>query len=260
MIIAILSDIHSNLQALESVLERCKRLEANQIWCLGDVVGYGPNPWECWELLNSNPQLTQLILGNHEYALENAEETAKFSAVAQAGIRHAQAQLKLPKNKSLRQKVAGGLLKRLPLTAILPEFNVGLTHAEFVDPIAWDYVETAGEIKEQANALPAGINFLGHTHLPFVYKNKGHGLLNKLQQGIALEENFQYLINPGSVGQPRDQDWRASFGILEITPEKKVFSLKRVEYNLSKALLEVEKAGLPPEVANRLKRNYKGEY
>lgn len=252
MKIAILSDIHSNLQALEAVIEDCQKQQVDHIWCLGDIIGYGSNPWECWKALQKAAEPGKILMGNHEFSLENDEELNKFTSYVKAGINYAKKQLDQPKNKALSKQIASGLFTSLPLTLHLKEFDVALAHSDFVSPASWSYVESSIDAQEQVNALPARINFLGHTHKPFVFRNKNCGIIDRHPNHLLLESDYKYLINPGSVGQPRDKDYRASYAIFEIADGQKYISVHRLNYDVKKTARLIKRAGLPDRIAERL--------
>ncbi len=256
MKIAVISDIHGNLTALKAVLKDCRDLAIEKIWCLGDIIGYGANPWECWSLVQSIIEPNHLIKGNHEDALENPEHLKDFTKNAQAGVNYARRQLELPENVSYQEQVKQGILSTLPLMLRLTESGVALVHGDYLNPADWSYVHDEAEAEAQMNALPESVNFLGHTHVPFVFQSGGRGLIDRLPDRFELNPDCKFLINPGSVGQPRDSDCRSCYALLEIEGNQKFFTLRRVFYDIDATATAIRQAGLPNYLAERL---YRGE-
>ena len=255
---AVISDIHSNLPALKAVLKDWEGWQIDQVWCLGDIVGYGADPWACWKIIADLGAL--IVKGNHEEALDNQREFELFNDRAQAGIIHARQELEKSGQPSP--------CLALPLRIDLEEFGVSLVHGTFNHPEKYDYViDDYDAFYQLAYCLPYPIGFVGHTHRPFFASvpadqpafltdwltniSEGKGLDS---QEIFLDKNKKYLINPGSVGQPRDYDPRAGYGILEVAEGKKIFSFRRVPYDVEAAGGRIKEAGLPESLADRLHR------
>lgn len=239
--IAILSDIHANREALTKVLKDMKGLGITDVYCLGDVVGYGPHPKECLAMVKN---LTNTIIaGNHEQAICNPDMNMHMlNHNAQAGVTHALKQLST-------DEVA--FLSQLPSSLALPDHNIFLVHGSPIEPKTWKYVSTEADAKEALAATTAHLCFIGHTHVPVVFGSI-NGLFKVLPDVLVLDPNEQYLINVGSVGQPRDGDCRASYGIVEIGENITTFTLRRVFYDIGKTEQEIQEAGLPPFLAERL--------
>lgn len=244
---AVLSDLHANWQALEAVSKHLAHQRVDEAWCLGDVVGYGGNPAETLRWVQNNT--TVRLLGNHDYAVATGE-TSSFNPVAlEAARAHRERLLRDEDLEQLREwkpadrrSVAGR--------------DVLFAHASPDDPL-WEYVTVA--------AAPSGLTrwsgrarivLFGHTHQPFVAQAPQNAwstrhFLQAIVSGGA-ERPPLLLVNPGSVGQPRDGDARASYAILDFAT--RTVELHRVEYDVDGAARAIEQAGLPRVLGARLHR------
>lgn len=222
MLIAFISDIHANFEALKTILERIDDLEIKKIYCLGDIVGYGPDPNECIE--NIRGRKIPSILGNHECGVIE-KNTSWFNIYAAQSIWWTIENL-TEKNlnfiKTLPEKVELTLNNR----------RILLVHGSPNNP-TWEYVYENNVDAGFVEKLNYDIIVMGHTHIPFIKKVK-----NKL------------VINPGSIGQSRDGDFRASFAIVDL--KKLEAKIIRVEYDVEKVARKIIKAGLPEFLAIRL--------
>jgi predicted phosphodiesterase len=244
MQIAILSDIHANLPALEAVLEDIDRAGAEEIWCLGDVVGYGAQPDQCTVLVRDRCSLS--LVGNHDLAVLGELDLATFSPAAAAAVEWTQT--------SADPATLDYLRALHPADATR---EVALYHASPRDPV-WEYVlwpEQAAEcMREQASR----VSFIGHSHVALFFVAEGEHSGERLEArgaqagaGTDLElGDHTWLINPGSVGQPRDGDPRAAW--LELDTEAWKATYHRVEYEIERAAEAIEAAELPVALARRL--------
>ncbi len=236
MRIALISDIHGNIEAFEAVIEKLLSLSWDRLVCLGDIVGYGANPAECTE--KAKDICGTILLGNHEWALVSNDELASFNPYAQQGIIWTRE--KLPKS-SIQY------LTNLP--QITENTRFVFSHSNFTNPIDFSVYITA---RHQANLyiskLEKEIFFFGHTHIPSVFTENGNGEFPAGSEKIHI--TGKALINPGSVGQPRDGDWRASFAIFDETDMTVEFF--RVEYDVEKSAEKIISAGLPEFFATRI--------
>lgn len=234
---AIISDIHANLEALTAVLEQIDQIGVDQIACLGDVVGYNGNPNECVELIRSRQIPT--ICGNHDAVACGAAEPWGFNPVALAAALWTRENLKAVNLEWLRG---------LPNTRRFDEFLA--VHGSPMDRdtymFGWeDVLPHLDYLKEQKVRLC----FFGHTHCPGIFSADGMYTVDSAGR-FNLGQSKTFLINPGSVGQPRDGDPRAAFGLLNT--DRQQYELVRVPYPLKLAAEKVIEVGLPQFLAERL--------
>lgn len=237
---AILADIHSNLAAFQAVLEdSVKRGGFEEIWCLGDVVGYGPDPGECLQLLRQHRHLC--IAGNHDWAAIGEVDTSYFNPEAAAAAHWTASQLSVEDIDYLRH---------LPLTLQRDDFT--LAHGSPREPV-WEYVLSTQTAKANFAYFDTKFCLVGHSHVPLVFDLDQDNLcqLHQLPGELLLkQEENRLIINCGGVGQPRDGDPRASYGILD--DEEGIIYHYRVNYDISTTQQKMAKAGLPFRLANRL--------
>ena len=235
--IGILSDIHGNLEALESVLKAVQQEAVDRIICLGDLVGYGPNPNEC---VQATTAVSDVILaGNHDHAAIDRLSTDCFNEYARKAIDWTRQQLTTD---------AKQLLEALPL--IVREDRFTLVHATPEAPEAWNYLFGYTDALQCFEAIDTPVCFVGHSHVPTVYaKNKGAIVVQDAAE-VQFEEGKTYIINVGSVGQPRDGNPNAAFGIFD--DEKGLFNLMRCTYPVQTVQEKMQKYGLPPYLIDRL--------
>ncbi|MCX6055895.1 MAG: metallophosphoesterase family protein [Chloroflexi bacterium] len=238
MRILVISDIHGNLDALEAVLAASIPVDA--VWCLGDLVGYGPDPNECITRIRSLPNLT-CIMGNHDAAIGGNKNIDKFNDDAQRTIQISKNAIS-PENlvylKRLREKVVTQL--------------VTLTHGSPRNPV-WEYLVDPFTAMMNFAFFNTQLAFVGHSHLPISFTidpggEKVHRIIQEGDQEMKITSRA--ILNPGSVGQPRDHDPRASFGIFD--PEELTWNIHRVAYNIEAVQKRIIAAGLPERQAKRL--------
>ena len=235
---AIISDIHSNLDALQAVVKDIKKRRIKNIFCLGDLVGYGANPNECIELCLKEAKIT--IAGNHDWAAIDKTDVTLFNPVAAEAIRWTQAHTSSNNLARLRK------LKLMETTV-----NLFLVHASPGDPSKWNYLFSLENFKKQFRYYKTQICFIGHSHIPGAVFQDANGYTDFLRDNpFPLLENRRYIVNVGSVGQPRDLDPRASYAIYD--GNKKTIEIVRLDYNIPLAQQKVIDAGLPESLADRL--------
>jgi len=235
---AIISDIHSNLEALQAVIKDIKKRRIKKIFCLGDLVGYGANPNECVEMCYSETDI--IVAGNHDWAAVGKTDVAVFNPVAAEAIRWTHKQL---------SKSNSGKLKRLKLTDNVEELC--LVHASPSKPEQWEYLFSMEEAKNQFKFFKSQVCFLGHTHVPSVIFEDANGYTDFISDNpFPLIENRRYIINTGSTGQPRDLDPRASYAIYD--GNRRAVEIIRLDYNIPLAQQKIIDAGLPEVLADRL--------
>jgi diadenosine tetraphosphatase ApaH/serine/threonine PP2A family protein phosphatase len=263
VIVAVLSDVHGNREALEAVLLEAERLGAGEMWFLGDMVGYNADPDFCAAELMRRASL--LVRGNHDKACAGLLSTQWFNSVARSAVEWTRRTASPSTLESLARLPAGPL----QISGNTPERAPGGPPAGFVlchgTPFDEDvYMVEPGAVADSARwmresvpwssgAKGTRVCFHGHTHRPFACRLRGgNGRPQALPSGelIALEDGFVYLVNPGSVGQPRDGTPGASFGILDTT--RLVYRTRRVPYRVEETQRKILSAGLPRELAWRL--------
>ena len=237
--ISILADIHSNLEALTAVLADAEgRGAIDQIWCLGDMVGYGPDPGPCLDMLMSLELVA--VAGNHELAVVGKIGLEDFNPYAAEACRWTATQL---------SRAQCDYLTRLPLREVVSPFT--LVHGSPRDP-AWEYLVSVEAALECFDLFGDQVCLVGHTHIPCIFHKTDQGadlVQTSLEYPIPLDER-KLIINPGSVGQPRDGDPRASYVIYDSDAGSLEF--RRVKYDVVATQQKIRKAGLPQYLAERL--------
>ena len=240
MRVAILADIHANLTAFEAVLTDVKQQGGvNDFWCLGDVVGYGPDPHECIALLQKVCKVC--VAGNHDRAAAGKIDTSEFNPQAAEANEWTSQQLTPSDAK---------YLSNLPLTIEKSEFT--LAHGSPRDPI-WEYLFSVTEAAENLEAFSTPYCFVGHTHQPLVFtfgRLKEGGVTRLEHESEVVLAEKRLILNPGGVGQPRDGDPRASYGIYDSSI--RTFTLYRVAYDIKAVQERMHEHGLPAMLIARL--------
>jgi diadenosine tetraphosphatase ApaH/serine/threonine PP2A family protein phosphatase len=209
----------------------------DSIISLGDVVGYGADPNECMNRVMAETRVS--VRGNHDAAACDLREAENFNEVARTAIRWTQEQL-TPPNLKIRGQV--------PFEFV--ENGARFVHASPDDPPAWHYILTEQEAWNAFEACPEPICFVGHSHVPLRVLLKDGELEVHQEDVVQIQDEVRALINVGSVGQPRDGDWRASYAIFD--PKLRRVIARRVKYDLEKASAKILAAGLPEILARRL--------
>ena len=264
MKIAVLADIHSNLPALLAVIKDLAREGAQEVLVLGDIVGYFAQPVECLDLLGSCGRPAHLVKGNHEDLLRDQcwQDEAENGMVL-VGIRHADLVL---------SDEQYGFLRGLPRARFFTDWRVAVSHDTFTYPGNGKYVVYDGEADSeelcymQLQALPVqfSIGFLGHTHIPYLYekipdKRRADFVEDLADREMPLLPEARYLINPGSVGQPRDNDSRTAYGLLDLDAKPATFRLRRLTYDIAATIEAIDDMRMAEgEVAEKLKRRLRG--
>jgi predicted phosphodiesterase len=254
MRLAILSDIHSNLPAFEAVLDSIAGAGVDETWCLGDVVGYGASPDECTTLAAERCSLC--LVGNHDLAVLGELDISSFSPAASAAVRWTQ-----------REATDETLRYLRGLAPSNTDNDVALYHASPRDPV-WEYVLWPDQAAECIEQQAARVSFVGHSHVALFFVLPGdtdgahagdeaeedeEGLARGAQAGGGTELDLgegRWLINPGSVGQPRDGDPRAAW--LELDTNAWTATYHRVEYDIDRAAEAILATELPEHLAKRL--------
>lgn len=243
---ALLSDIHGNLEALTAVLDFLASQKIDQYLCLGDTVGYGAEPAACLDKLIALKAV--IVAGNHDQACIGKLNAEWFHEAARAALMWTRDQLGFAYLDALR---------RFPL--IEQTGAVTLVHATLQHPERFTYLIDVGQAIETLRRCRTLFCCAGHTHIPWMVEyNRQQNRVERILSGAELSgvafqddvETMRYLVNPGSVGQPRDGDPKASIGILDLKAKR--FSLHRVAYDVAKAQEKIRKARLPSFFAERL--------
>ncbi len=239
----IISDIHSNLEALEAVLKDADGLY-EAVLCLGDIVGYGPDPNECVERVRELPSL-RCVAGNHDWAAIGKLGVEEFNTDARIATFWTQKVL---------TPASAAYLHNLPETIVL-EDKLTIVHGSPRYPI-WEYILTCITALENSQYFATPWCLVGHSHIPVIFalnednREKCAFVVLDENKPFFLEQGFRFIINPGSVGQPRDGDPRASYMLLDL--EGSVVELRRVHYQVEKTQAKMEKVGLPSRLIARL--------
>lgn len=238
MRVAVISDIHGNARALEAGLEAIDAERVDEIWSLGDVVGYGPRPNECCALVAA--RCTVSLAGNHDLGVLGAIDLAEFSPEAAVAARWSRSVLTPESRASLE-----------PLDPLGQAEGLELFHASPRDPV-WDYVLSVEAARQALELTTAPVVLVGHSHVPLALVLSHGGVSGGVARAgheISLADG-RWLLNPGSVGQPRDGDPRAAYLLLDLA--RQTASFRRIEYDVAGTQADLAQAGLPASLAERL--------
>ncbi|MFP4416877.1 MAG: metallophosphoesterase family protein [Chitinispirillaceae bacterium] len=237
---AIISDIHGNLAALESVLDNIQNHSVDSIICLGDIVGYYPDPTRCVELVQEHA--TYSVAGNHDYAAIGKLDHRNFTLYAYVAMEWTKKHLSDNARK---------FLTTLPLKIEMDDMF--FTHSSPCNPQDFSqyvFPDSDEAIFEAFSSLVRKVNFIGHTHWPSIMLQDDDRIVLHGEDTIHINGNHYYLINVGSVGQPRNFDPRSCYAIYDT--EEKTVELMRVKYDFSITQRRIAEAHLPEFLANRL--------
>lgn len=233
---AIFSDIHANLEALTAVLADARDRDCTHFICLGDVVGYNANPHECAEIVQKME--CPIVKGNHDEQASLPGPVEGFNVLAEEAINWTRKQLTNGDKQWLRS---------LPFMREVHGFTI--VHATLDAPDQWGYVFNSIEASASFAHQHTAVCFFGHTHVAGAFI-RDSGVSKMKTDQLQIEEPKNYFINVGSVGQPRDGDWRAAYCIYHI--DNKVVEQRRLKYDLATAQKKIIQAGLPRLLADRL--------
>jgi len=236
MRIALFGDIHANLEALEAVLADAAQQGVTDYVCLGDVVGYNADPAACLERVKAMGCPT--VKGNHDEDASGTHSLDAMNPVAAAALQWTREQL----SEEQRQ-----WLRRLRMVRQIEDFTV--VHSTLDQPANWNYVTNRFDAMANFSYQFTQVCFHGHTHVPRVYM-KSDKVQEVAAEQVQIEEGAKYFINAGSVGQPRDGDWRAAYVIYDL--EKRQVTFRRVEYDIATTQKKILDAGLPEMLAHRI--------
>jgi predicted phosphodiesterase len=235
----IVSDVHSNLEALQAVISDAEaRGGFDEVWCLGDTVGYGPDPGACLHLLRSYP--FQMVAGNHDYAAVGKMSVETFNYAAATAARWTSSQL---------NAADADFLSGLPLVITLEPFT--LVHGSLRAPI-WEYLLDSTSALGTFELLSTRYCLVGHSHIPFLCReNRGDPRFEDFGEGAEFKlKQERLIVNPGSVGQPRDHDPRPSYALFE--DQENTLRRYRVSYDIKTTQGKMRQAQLPDPLILRL--------
>ena len=239
MRVLVISDVHANLNALEAVLANAGQVD--ETWCLGDVIGYGPNPNQVIERLRELPNLT-CILGNHDVAVLGQMDYAVFNQDARRSLMWQKTSLTDDNLFYLEHLPQEKLVRR----------NVTLAHGSPRDPV-WEYILNTLSARLNFEEFDTPYCFVGHTHLQCIFQLdtvRDRVTQNITTPGIPIQLVPRAILNPGSVGQPRDRDSRSAYAIFD--PEAETWEPRRVAYDIAEVQRRIRASGLPEKHASRL--------
>jgi len=239
----ILSDIHSNAEALSAVLARVRRKKFDRVVVLGDFVGYGANPNQVIDKIREIRKEKTMIRGNHDKVVCGIDSGDLFNPVALKAARWTTEKL-TARNRTF--------LEALPVGPAIVDGAFAICHGSPRDEDA--YIFTDYDAYLNFREMTSSVCFFGHSHIPCVFTLEEHGILVELVKGdrvrYPLRKGLRYLINPGSIGQPRDRNASAAYAIYDA--EENVVHFDRVAYSAEKARDKIYKAGLPHLLGDRL--------
>lgn len=239
MVVALIADLHANLEALQAVLEEIDKRGVQKIVCLGDLTGYNANPNEVVDIIRERGIPT--IMGNHDAAVCGLEEPWFFRDSAKRAIEWQFEQLR-DDNKSWLTQAPEQIA--FNTTYLIVHGSPGSR-----DDYIVDWLDAMRQL-EYLEAPKINVCFFGHTHRPSFFSEKCNDTQTVADSVVTLNQSNRYFINPGAVGQPRDHDPRAAYGLFDT--DKMTFEFCRVEYDIDLCVKKVLQAGLPSDLARRL--------
>lgn len=237
MRVAIISDIHGNLEALSVVLEFIKDNNIDEVFCLGDIVGYGPNPNECIEKISEI--CSKVVIGNHDHAALGLTSTEYFNDFAKISTYWTSINLTADNKEYL-----------LSLDFKMNSEDYLLVHSTPSEPEMWHYIISEMDAKHEFRQFKQKICFIGHSHFPIVFFKTGYSR----EQKLKLDQSNKYIVNVGSVGQPRDGNPRTCFCVYNTDSEE--IEYVRLDYDINKTREKIVRAGLPVFLADRLLKGF----
>ena len=233
------SDVHGNVRAFDAVLTAYREISPCRLLFLGDAVGYGAHPGACIDRLLALPRSSR-IMGNHDWAVLDVREKESFHREAFSAIEWTV--------NTLKGKYNDSFVKKFELTVENREFRAA--HGSPVHPEEFPYIFSVIHAEKVFSSCDFSLCFVGHTHVPLVYTYSSGPKSLEPGKPFPLDPSDRHIINPGSVGQPRDGDNRASFMIFD--PEERTITLHRCEYDIEAEANDIVDAGLPEWFAERL--------
>ena len=244
MKIGIIGDIHSNLEALTAVLEAADGMGIKRFACIGDIVGYNANPHECLDIVRSLDLIT-VVKGNHDAYVSNNFPLSNFNPQAAAAVRWTREQLTAEELKWL-----DSMPYKYDVYLQEPAARFTVVHATLDNPENWAYIFDRYTAADSLQYQWMPVCFFGHTHTPLAFEKYLSDVTGGVYDTVKVQPNHKYLINIGSVGQPRDRDPRAGFASYDL--DTGIIQLHRIDYDVETAQKKIIAAGLPPRCAERL--------
>lgn len=236
MRIALFGDIHANLEAFQAVLKDAEEQHCTDYICLGDIVGYNANPSECLEIVREMD--CPVVRGNHDEDAGGHHSLDSMNPIAAQALEWTREQLSDEQREFLRK-----------IRMVRQVQNFTVVHSTLDQPQSWNYVTNKFDAMANFSYQFTNLCFHGHTHVPRVFVRDSR-VTEVPAESLTLEPGMKYFVNTGSVGQPRDGDWRACYCIYDIPSATIVY--RRVEYDLATTQSKILDAGLPPMLAERL--------
>ena len=234
---AILGDLHANLEALQSVVEDAGQQGVSQYACTGDLVGYNADPKACLKLIRSLS--CALVQGNHDYYAASNESMELFTPMARRSIDWTRKQLSMLDRKFLRE---------LPLVQDMDGFT--LVHSSLHNPEQWNYIFKQQAAESSFRNQFSDLCFIGHTHVPLAFVSDGIAVEKGFYETLHIQPGYKYIVNVGSVGQPRDRNPLTAYAIYDT--EEQTVTMRRLKYDIEATQKKVRQAGLPFRNALRL--------
>ncbi|MCH8928030.1 MAG: metallophosphoesterase family protein [Candidatus Marinimicrobia bacterium] len=235
MRIGLISDIHSNLEALSAVLSRLESMSVDRVICLGDIVGYGANPVECINMVREKCDV--VLAGNHDFAVAGTQSVSWFNQDALDSVIW---------TKNIIDDDMSHYLSSLPLTHV--EKDVVYVHGTPHKPEKWSYIVSMEDALYEFRYFKGSLAFVGHSHIAGIYCHDG----SSCETEINLERTKRYIINVGSIGQPRDGNSDAAFAVYD--DDSKKVNIEREPYDMESAAQKIYDASLPDYLASRLSK------
>jgi predicted phosphodiesterase len=236
---AIFGDIHGNLEALDAVLNSLDKEKPDHYICVGDIVGYGANPCECIKRIQALKNCT-IVAGNHDYAAVGILNTDFFNGYAREAILWTSQQLSADEIEFLRR-----------LKLVNKVNNITTVHSTLNIPEVFGYIQTSYDLQMSFMKMETPICFIGHSHVPIIFSLSRDTISLLPEPTVQIDLSGKTLVNIGSVGQSRDGNPQACFGIYD--EDKATLYMKRIDYTLEKTIDKIKRAGLPEILGERLR-------
>lgn len=234
---AVLGDIHANLEALQVVLQDAEEQGVTHFACTGDVVGYNADPKACLKIVRGLG--CKVVQGNHDYYAACSESMELFTPLARRSIYWTRKNLSLAERKFLRE---------LPMVCDIEDFT--MVHSSLSHPDRWNYILKRNAAEASLLNQFSNICFFGHTHVPLAFVSDGTSIDKGFYNKIDIQDSYKYLINVGSVGQPRDRNPKAAYAIYDM--DAQTVTMRRLKYDIPATQKKIRAAGLPFRNALRL--------